>query len=179
MDFLRVLDPSKLVLTAGGIAFFLTIFNDHPPYNLPIFLFGCYAHENTEALQSLQFFTGILGVSMIFDIIWMAVHWQPGFARFLSIFLLILKLPTLLAFIISLRQRGSQFGTLGSSLGGPTVWSMPGGFTSGGRDGYQTVDDAEEPFIRNARPPAQSNRMPPPPKSAEPPAAPGAYQSVV
>ena len=53
---------------------------------------------------------------------------------------------------------------------------MPGGFTSGGRDGYQTVDDAEEPFIRNARP-TPPNRMPPP-KTSEL-AAPGAYQSVV
>ena len=53
---------------------------------------------------------------------------------------------------------------------------MPGGFTSGGRDGYQTVDDTEEPFIRNARP-TSSHRMPPP-KTAEL-AAPGAYQSVV
>ena len=58
-----------------------------------------------------------------------------------------------------------------------SVWSMPGGFTSGGREGYQTVDDAEEPFIRNARP-APPHRMPPP-KSSEPAAAPGTYQSVV
>ena len=28
---------------------------------------------------------------MIFDIIWMATHWQHGFVRFLSILLLILK----------------------------------------------------------------------------------------
>lgn len=57
------------------------------------------------------------------------------------------------------------------------VWSMPGGFTSGGREGYQTVDDAEEPFIRNARP-TPPHRMAPP-KTAELPTAPGAYQSVV
>lgn len=58
-----------------------------------------------------------------------------------------------------------------------TVWSMPGGFTSGGRDGYQTVGDAEEPFIRNARP-VPPNRMSPP-KTTELANAPGAYQSVV
>jgi hypothetical protein len=57
------------------------------------------------------------------------------------------------------------------------VWSMPGGFTSSGREGYQTVD--EEPFIRNARPtPPAAHR----PGSVAPPtdipAAPGAYQSV-
>jgi len=176
MDFLRILDPSKLVLTAAGIAFFTIIFNDSPSYNLPIFLFGCYALENAEAIQSLQFFTGMLFVSMIYDIIWMATHWQHGFVRFLSIFLLILKLPTLLAVAFSLRQRGSQFGSLGSSLGGPTVWSMPGGFTSGGRDGYQTVDDTEEPFIRNSRP-NQPHRMAAP-KTSELATAPGTYQSV-
>jgi hypothetical protein len=59
---------------------------------------------------------------------------------------------------------------------GRTVWSMPGGFTSGGNDGYQPVGDA---------------RPPPPPVSRAPaPAAPaaqaghgnapvpGAYQAV-
>ena len=57
-----------------------------------------------------------------------------------------------------------------------TVWSMPGGFTSGGREGYQTVDD--EPFIRNtSRPAAPPHRMPAP--STTEPTAPGAYQSVV
>jgi len=177
MDFLRILDPSKLVLAEAGLVFFTSIFNDSPSYNLPIFLFGFYAQENAEAIQSLQFFTGILFVSMIFDIIWMATHWQHGFVRFLSITILIMKLPTLLAVAFSLRQRGSQFGSLGSSLGGPTVWSMPGGFTSGGRDGYQTVDDAEEPFIRNARP-TPPHRMPQS-KTAELVTAPGAYQSVV
>lgn len=36
---------------------------------------------------------------MIFDIIWMAVNWQPGFVRFLSIFLLILKVRVRVASI--------------------------------------------------------------------------------
>lgn len=54
------------------------------------------------------------------------------------------------------------------------VWSMPGGFTSGGRDGYQTVD---EPTPETVRPPPG----PPPPSSnhhQQSQAAPGAYQSV-
>jgi len=174
MDFVRLLDPSKLVLAGTAIAFFISIFAS-PSYNLPIFLFGCYAQENTEALQSLQTFTGLLGISMIFDIIWMAKNDQHGFARFLSISLLILKLPTFFAFANSLRQRGSQFGGIGSS-GGPTVWSMPGGFTSGGGEGYQTVDD--EPFIRNTSRPAAPPHRTPIPTTAEP-AAPGAYQSIV
>lgn len=110
------------------------------------------------------------------------------------------QLPTLLAFVNALRQRGSQFGGLGAAnLGGPTgvcisspiiccvcliscnsicqpsaVWSMPGGFTSGGREGYQTVDD--DAFVRNVRPgPAVPQKSAPP---ADLPSAPGAYQSV-
>jgi hypothetical protein len=43
--------PQLILLQA--IAFFLSIF-DSPSYNLPIFLFGIYAQENAEALQSLQ-----------------------------------------------------------------------------------------------------------------------------
>jgi hypothetical protein len=57
------------------------------------------------------------------------------------------------------------------------VWSMPGGFTSSGREGYQTVD--EEPFIRNVRPtppaPHRPGNVAPP---ADVPTAPGAYQAV-
>jgi len=173
MDFLQALDPSKIVLAGTAVSFLLSIF-DSPSYNLPIFLFGCYAQENSEALQSLQTFTGLLGVSTIFDIIWMAKNYQPGFARFLNICLLILKLPTFFVFANSLRQRGSQFGGLRSSAGGSTIWSMPGGFTSGGREGYQTVDD--EPFVRNVRPAAPSHHKPTP-TNVEP-SAPGAYQSV-
>ncbi|KAF9481425.1 hypothetical protein BDN70DRAFT_876406 [Pholiota conissans] len=173
MDFVQTLDPSKLVLAGTGLSFFLSIAAT-PPYNLPLFLFGCYAQEAAEATQSLQVFTGLLGASTVFDIIWMSINHQPGFFKFLSICLLILKLPTLLAFVNALRQRGSQFGSLGATnLGGPTVWSMPGGFTSGGREGYQTVDD--ETFVRNIRPGPTV-----PQKSAPPadPAAPGTYQSV-
>jgi hypothetical protein len=71
MDFVQALDPSKLVL--GGVvsffiihpfrrfqrsswqalSFFLSLFSS-PSYNLPIYLFGAYAQEQTEAIQSLQ-----------------------------------------------------------------------------------------------------------------------------
>lgn len=54
---------------------------------------------------------------------------------------------------------------------------MPGGFTSSGREGYQTVD--EEPFIRNARPtPPAPHRPGNVALPADAPTAPGAYQSV-
>lgn len=54
---------------------------------------------------------------------------------------------------------------------------MPGGFTSGGREGYQTVDD--EPFIRSVRPTVPSHHMPTPTTVHAEVIPPGAYQSVV
>ncbi|KAF4623329.1 hypothetical protein D9613_001814 [Agrocybe pediades] len=174
MDFAQTLDPSKLVLAGTGLSLLISLGNS-PSYNFPIFLFGCYATEAAEASQSLQIFTGLLGASTFFDIVWLFKNEQHGLFKFLSIVLLLLKLPTLLAFVTALRQRGTQFGGLGSNnLGGPTVWSMPGGFTSGGREGYQTVDD--EAFVRNVRPaPSIPHKHAP---TAETPAAPGAYQTV-
>jgi len=82
-------------------------------------------------------------------------------------------------------QRGRQFPGLGTDIHGPTgesflepifpqvlhavtVWSMPGGFTSTGRDGYQTVEE-------------DAPRAPPKATSAPAPQSvnqSGAYQSV-
>lgn len=56
-----------------------------------------------------------------------------------------------------------------------SVWSMPGGFTSlgsGGREGYQNVDDSED------IPTAKHNNPPAPLPSQQAPSAPGAYQNV-
>lgn len=51
-----------------------------------------------------------------------------------------------------------------------SVWSMPGGFTSGGREGYQTVDEeAVDPPKPVTRPPAPQG----PPRQE----APGGYQA--
>jgi len=176
MDFAQTLDPFKLVLAGTGLSFFISL-SEAPSYNLPLFLFGCYAQEAAEGSQSLQTFAGLLAISFIFDIVWMIKNYQHGFFKFLTVILLLLKLPTLMAFASALRQRTGQFGGFGSNaLGGPTVWSMPGGFTSNGREGYQTVDD--EAFVRNVRPvpsvpPKNAPSVPP----AEP-VAPGAYQTV-
>lgn len=59
------------------------------------------------------------------------------------------------------------------------VWSMPGGFTSGGgREGYQTVDE-ETPAPTRASKPTVSQAPPTAaPASGGQPTAPGAYQSV-
>ncbi|KAF8909029.1 hypothetical protein CPB84DRAFT_1766721 [Gymnopilus junonius] len=173
MDFIQTLDPSKLVLAGTGLSFVLSIAAS-PPYNLPILLFGCYVQETAEATQSLQTFTALLGISTFFDIAWMIKNEQHGFFKFLTVCLLLLKIPTTFAFVNALRQRGAQFGGLGSAnLSGPTVWSMPGGFTSNAREGYQTVED--DSFVRNIRPaPSVPHKSAP----ATEPAAPGAYQNV-
>ncbi|EGN99380.1 hypothetical protein SERLA73DRAFT_38532, partial [Serpula lacrymans var. lacrymans S7.3] len=118
-EFIQGLDPSKLVLVQTVLSFAISPFAA-PVYNLPIFLFGMYAQESAEAVQSLKTFTGILSISTIFDIIWMVRNHQHGFIRFITIVILILKLPTMAAFAVALRQRGAQFSGLGANLSGPT-----------------------------------------------------------
>ncbi|KAG7099224.1 hypothetical protein E1B28_001090 [Marasmius oreades] len=180
MDFIQRLDPSKLVQAGTWLSFITALFTS-PSYNLPIFLFGSYAQENNEASQSLQTFTALLGGSCVIDIVWMIINSskQGRFSRFLTILLLLLKIPTFLAFGLSLRQRGAQFGGLGirgNDLSGPTVWSMPGGFTSTGRDGYQAMD--EESHVESNRPPplpVNSTTVPPPTTNM---GGPGAYQTL-
>ncbi|KAL5495256.1 hypothetical protein ACEPAI_719 [Sanghuangporus weigelae] len=180
-DYLQSLDPRSLVILEAGLSFIISPFTS-PTYNLPIFLFGVYAQESTESNQSLRLFTGLVASSAVFDIIWMTKHHQNWFIKLISLLILILKAPTTLAFVAALRQRGDHLSGLnirGGDLGGPTVWSMPGGFTSlaGGRNGYQDVDagrDVEShprPPAPPAAPPAPLHAAPPPPQ------APGGYQT--
>jgi len=175
-DFVQALDPSKLVLVETVLSFVTSAFSA-PTYNLPIFLFGVYAQESAEAIQSLKTFTFLLGGSVIYDIIWLAKNEQNWFIRLVTITVLLLKVPTLLAFGAALRQRGAQFSGLGfrgNDLNGATVWSMPGGFTSslgaGGREGYQSVDDPIDAPVPKP--------LSPQPQSQTATLAPGAYQSV-
>ncbi|KAI3622601.1 hypothetical protein WG66_015325 [Moniliophthora roreri] len=179
MDFIQSLDPSKLVLAGTWLSFILSPFSA-PFYNLPIFLFGVYTQENTEAFQSLQTFTALLGGSCIWDIIWMTQNSQHGFIKFLTVLLLILKVPTFFAFGLSLRQRGAQFSGLGIR-GSDLIWSMPGGFTSTGRDGYQAMDEerpveTSRPAPRPAPPTTAPTAATPAPPTTN--AGPGAYQSL-
>ncbi|KIM66188.1 hypothetical protein SCLCIDRAFT_1211418 [Scleroderma citrinum Foug A] len=173
-DFAQGLDPGKLVFSGTLLAFAISPFAV-PAYNLPILLFGTFAQEASDAVQSLKLFTACLIVSIPYDLIWMFKNEQSAFIRLLTITLFLLKFPMSAVFLATLRQRGSQF-TLGTDVGGATVWSMPGGFTSSGRNGYQTVDDEPRP------PPARIVSPQPPRPSATPgpqPAIvqPGAYQN--
>ncbi|KIY66265.1 hypothetical protein CYLTODRAFT_355296 [Cylindrobasidium torrendii FP15055 ss-10] len=181
MDFVQALDTSKLVLFGTGLSFVMSPFTA-PTYNLPIYLFGTYAQENQESTNSLQTFTGLVAGSILWDIIYMSRHEQNGFIRFLTVILLILKIPTFLSFSVAVRQRGVQFGGLGAIRSGDFIWSMPGGFTSTGRDGYQNMDEeaglpahpapAPAPVRHQAPPPALAAAQPPPPATVPYQAAP-------
>ncbi|KAI0669900.1 hypothetical protein C8Q78DRAFT_1079809 [Trametes maxima] len=174
-DFVQALDPSKLVLVGTALSFVTSAFSA-PVYNLPIFLFGTYAQEAPEAVQSLKTFTFLLAGSMFYDIVWMFNNSQHWFTKLLTILLLILKIPTAFSFVTALQQRGTQFsglGIRGSDLSGATVWSMPGGFTSGGREGYQNVDSPTNGPKPLSVPPTQPVQ---PPQPA--PSNPSAYQTV-
>ncbi|KAJ7487606.1 hypothetical protein B0H11DRAFT_1664055, partial [Mycena galericulata] len=113
------LDPSKLTLGLTALSFIISPFAS-PPYNLPILLFGTLAQqqENSDG-QALQTVC-LLGVSVVFDIIWMIMpeHDQSGFIRFLTLLLVLLKIPTFIAFGLALRQRGGSFSGLGGIRGG-------------------------------------------------------------
>ncbi|KAJ7181667.1 hypothetical protein C8R43DRAFT_1229473 [Mycena crocata] len=180
MEFVQGLDPSKLTLASTALSFIISPFAA-PPYNLPILLFGTLAQQQEGSDgQALQIFTGLLGGSAIFDVIWMMNNEQNGFIKFLTFVLLLLKIPTFVAFALAVRQRGGQFsglGIRGGDLGGATVWdSMPGGFGSGGNNGYQNVDEERPaPYSRPAPPPTMPVAQP---AAAQAPAAPGAYQTV-
>ncbi|KAG7452884.1 uncharacterized protein BT62DRAFT_989911 [Guyanagaster necrorhizus] len=174
MDFVQGLDLSKLLLGGAVLSFAVSAFSA-PFYNFPLFLYGLYGQENTESVSALQNFTCFLAGSLLWDIIWMANHEQNGFIKFLSILLLVLKIPTFGACGLAVRQRGATFGGLGlrgSDLSGPTVWSMPGGFTSTGRDDYQNLDEeatvSAPPRVPVAAPHRPSNPAPPPPPATGP-----------
>ncbi|KAH9065754.1 hypothetical protein EDB87DRAFT_1593000 [Lactarius vividus] len=167
-DFVQGLDASKLILAEAALSFVVSPFSA-PAYNLPIFLFGLYVQGSQDATPlSLQAFSGFLGASALFDIIWFTQNSQNTLVKLISILILLLKGPTFFAFAGTLNSRGvSGINLRGGEFGGTTVWSMPGGFTSSGREGYQTVESEIQRPVAGNHPP-----------TANPPPAPGAYQSV-
>lgn len=149
-------------------------------YNFPLFLFGSYIQESSEAVGSLKTFTVLLPFSALYDLVSLINQSYSTWHKLLVFLVILLKVPVFFAFASSLRQRGFEIGlgVGGPNLSGPTLWSMPGGFTSTGDDRYQTVDD-DASFVRANRPPAPtpSHNAPPMPTPATQ-AAPGAYQTV-
>ncbi|KAI0001629.1 hypothetical protein BJV77DRAFT_938128 [Russula vinacea] len=177
-DFAQGLDASKLILAETLLSFIISPFTA-PPYNFPLFLFGLYVQESQEAAPRLLQFSGYLAASTFFDIIWLVQNHQSAVIRLFSILILLLKFPTTVAFVGTLSSRGvPNINLSGPDFGGATgeshsrIYSVPTayntsslghawGFTSGERDGYQTVEsEAQRPSPNH-------------PPAANPPSAPG------
>lgn len=203
-DYLQSLDPRSLLVLETVLSFTISPLTS-PSYNLPLFLFGVYSQESSESSQSLKLFTGLLGASALFDIIWLFRNSPDWFSKLVLVIILLLKVriisrfpsvvmltilkgPTFFTFLTALRQRGEQFSGLnirGGDLNGPTLWSMPGGFSSLGRSGYENVDGGD--VESNPRPsvatrvnvaatPQAPTPAPAPPNANQ--AAPGGYQTI-
>jgi len=149
-EFIQNLDPRNLVVLETALSFLIST-SSAPVYNFPLFLFGVYAQDSGEGNQSLNLFTVLLGGSMLLDIIWLASHEQHWFSRLLTIIILVVKAPTFLCFMSALRQRGEHLPGFGSGdLNGATVWTMPGGLSSG-RNGYEHVGDRDVEALATPR----------------------------
>jgi len=167
-ELIEHLDSKVLLYVGSGISFINSAFVA-PVYNFPLYLFSIYAYERENNSDSLRYATGMMAVSLVLDFIWLLkTSGQNGFNKAFSIILLVLKAPTVLAMINLLRTRGSGigFGETGSLSGGNTIWSMPGGFGSGG-GGYQAVGGDRDDDIEQARP-APPPRQPPTPNTPRP-----------
>ncbi|KAF8604969.1 hypothetical protein BDV93DRAFT_521861 [Ceratobasidium sp. AG-I] len=153
---LQQLDPNSLVFALTTLSFITSPFKA-PHYNLPVNLFGLYALDKTESNEPLRLYTGMTGVSIIFDIVYMWRHEQNGFIKFLTIILTVAKVPTFLIMLQTLKARGDQYASsIGAGVGGfqsQTVWSMPGGYR---QSGYETVGDDLEGGV----PPQQPSHAP-------------------
>ncbi|KAG8710964.1 hypothetical protein FRC08_016495 [Ceratobasidium sp. 394] len=178
MAALQQLDPNSLVFALTTLSFITSPFKA-PHYNLPINLFGLYALDKTESNEPLRLYTGMTGVSIVFDIIYMWRRDQNGFIKLLTILLTIGKIPTFLIMLQTLKARGDQYASSfgGAGFQGQTVWSMPGGYR---QSGYETVGDDLETAA--PQPPPQTNptshHHQPIQQSQAPPApVPGGYQA--
>ncbi|KAF8506706.1 hypothetical protein F5888DRAFT_1644641 [Russula emetica] len=125
-DFAQGLDASKLILAETLLSFIITPYTA-PSYNFPLFLFGLYVQESQEAApRLLQVFAGYLGASALFDIIWLIQNHQTVVIRLISILVLLLKVPTFVAFAGTLSSRGiSNINLRGADFGGATGESHP------------------------------------------------------
>ncbi|KAG8951963.1 hypothetical protein FRC04_005296 [Tulasnella sp. 424] len=185
------LDVSALVLIQTSLAFITAPFTS-PTYNFPLFLFGIYAAENKESNEPLRLFSALVGLSVLFDFIWLLRHDYNG----------------LIGFIVVIAMLGKVCDPSGQSLAPPddassslhvthrnvvllsevslvealrirwqppiqAMWSMPGNF-GGPKPGYQNIDEDLE-----TAPGAASQPPPPPPPSNIPGPSPVSHQAQV
>ncbi|KZS92963.1 hypothetical protein SISNIDRAFT_454911 [Sistotremastrum niveocremeum HHB9708] len=173
MDFVNGLDAYSLITTQCGLSFVTSAFVA-PAYNFPIFLFGIYAFER-EATESLRIFSGLTAFSVILDIVWLSkTEEQNWFIKTLTIIILLLKVPTVLASLNALRQKGDELGNLGirrGEFGNGTVWSMPGGLSQG-HGTYQSFGDEADVEAARPQPPARAAPAAAPPQHDVPPSRP-------
>ncbi|KAG8930254.1 hypothetical protein FRC03_008768 [Tulasnella sp. 419] len=160
------LDSASLILVQTSFAFIVSPFTA-PVYNLPLFLFGFYAVDKTDSNDPLRLFSGLLGLSVLFDVIWLMRQDHHALIGFLIVVNMLIKIPTFLSLLAALRHRGDSLGSFGrgegGSLGGNTVWSMPGAF-SANKPGYQNIEDDLEEGAQ----PATSTRPTAPPPGPSP-----------
>ncbi|KIO30824.1 hypothetical protein M407DRAFT_242056 [Tulasnella calospora MUT 4182] len=171
------LDVSALVLIQTSLAFITAPFTS-PTYNFPLFLYGIYAAENKESSEPLRLFSALVGLSVLFDFIWLFRHEYNGLIGFIIVIAMLGKIPTFYSILITLRHRGLTFGSvLGRGVEDPmaaqnTVWSMPGGL-GGPKAGYQNIDEDLETA------PGAPSQPPPPPPSNLPGPSPVSHQAQV
>ncbi|KAL7311700.1 hypothetical protein PS15m_009427 [Mucor circinelloides] len=143
MDALQNTVQQANLASLLGLHLGLSLFGavaSNPTYNIPIFFFGIWAYNYRESNSPLKTFTGVLGLSIFLDLIWLYLHGgNPqeesgfGFAKFFTIISLLVKPLSVYSGISNLRERGD---TLNAGN-----WSdAPGAFPSGG---YQNVRDGD------------------------------------
>ncbi|KAI8872829.1 hypothetical protein GQ42DRAFT_108672, partial [Ramicandelaber brevisporus] len=104
------LDLGQLVTIQTGLALFASL-GIHPAYNLPILVFGLWAHAQEDLPEQLKRFILVLAVTIVFDIMWVWVHYHstegfPFWTGMLTIFGLCLKPLTVINAVKALQHRG-------------------------------------------------------------------------
>ncbi|KAG1470868.1 hypothetical protein G6F56_002441 [Rhizopus delemar] len=140
MDIVKQLVQQGNLASLLGLHLGLSLFGaiaSNPTYNIPIFFFGTWAYNYRESSAPLKTFTGVLGLSVILDLIWFYLHGgntqgESGFklAMFFNVISFIFKPISVYAGIGELQERGDSIGA------GKTTGALPSG-------GYQNVRDGD------------------------------------
>ncbi|KAI8873609.1 hypothetical protein GQ42DRAFT_108031, partial [Ramicandelaber brevisporus] len=107
VQFSNRLDLGQLLSIQVGIAL-LSSFGHHPFYNLPIMLFGWWAHAQEGMPEQLKRFILLLSLTGVFDVMWFIHHVDHGFTfqKLMTGLNLIIKPVTIVNAIQSLQTRG-------------------------------------------------------------------------